>query len=300
MRTWILLVVCALLAFNPTAAAAQVAAPVLEELVIQVWPEYDQPAALVIYDFRVAQSALPVTLQIRVPKDGNIFAVAQSTSEGLMNVPYEPPVTIGEYDVVTLTLTDPTMYRVEYYAPLVRSGATLRQYTLKWPGDYAVSELKMFVQKPVGAQNLSTLPAMPEMPGADGFIYAQQVFNNLPAGQPFSVAIEYEKEDDLLSIASRPVSTAGGLESAQGSTFSLSAALPWIAGGLGLALVIGGLTWYWQSGRTTSGAREARRKRHVARAAPPESEHVYCSQCGKRAEESDRFCRACGARLRRE
>lgn len=280
---------------GPAPVGAQ-SAPVLEELVIQIWPEYDQPAALVIYDFKVAQESLPATLKIRVPKDGNIFAVAQDTSQGLMNVPYEPPVTEGDYDVLTLALTESSFYRVEYYAPLQRNGIT-RLYGLTWPGDYAVTSLQVLVQKAVGARNLQTQPSLTELPGPDGFIYAQGEFKDLPAGQAFELSLQYEKDDDKLSAAGQPPSMPG-LEQAQGSTFSLTQALPWLAGGLGVALILGGLLWYWQSGRAGQANRAASRKRHSTQ--PTTEEQMYCSQCGKRAESNDRFCRACGARLRRD
>lgn len=299
MRRITLLTVFLLLLSIPTLAGAQSSAPVLDELIIQVWPEYDQPAVLVIYDFRVAQTALPVTLKIRVPKDGNIFAVAQSTSEGLMNVPYEPPVGEGDYDVLTLTLTESSIYRVEYYAPLVRSGIK-RSYTLDWPGDYAVDYLQVFVQKPIGARNLTTQPGLPELPGLDGFVYAQGEFNNLPTGRPFSISFEYEKDDNTLSIANQTVSLTGALETAQGSTFSLTSSLPWLLGGLGVVLIVGGVFWFWKSGRAQKGGSDSTRRRHAARSQNDVSEGTYCSQCGKRAEGGDRFCRACGARLRRD
>lgn len=283
----------------PGLVGAQSDAPVLEELTIQVWPEYDQPAALVIYDFRVAQASLPATIQIRVPKGANIFAVAQDTSEGLMTVAYEPPVNEEDYEVLTLTLTDPSIYRVEYYAPLVRNG-DVRSYVLNWPGDYSVKSLLVFVQKPIGAQDLSTQPALEELPGQDGFVYAQGQFSDLPAGEPFFLNMTYEKSDDTLSAASQPASLTGGLDTAQGSAFSLTNSLPWLLGGLGVVLIVGGVFWFWQSGQSRQNGQPARRKRHAVRDDDENDQRVYCSQCGKRAEGGDRFCRACGARLRRD
>jgi hypothetical protein len=81
--------------------------------------------------------------------------------------------------------------------------------------------------------------------------------------------------------------------------------LPWILGFLGIALIAGGGWWYWRSGlskeRSPAGAARPRRKPSTSRepAASPEG-YVYCHECGKRAGPGDRFCRACGARLRTE
>jgi hypothetical protein len=299
MRKTILLVVAILcLGLAAAGPAAAQASPVIQDLVIQIWPEYDQPAALVIYDFRVAQESLPATIKIRVPQNGDIFAVAKSTSQGLMNEPYEPPVLEGEYDVLTLNISEAVFYRVEYYAPLERNGI-MRLYRLNWPGDYAVGTLQVLVQKAVGARNLQTLPALSELPGPDGFIYAQGEFKDLPAGEAFNLTLQYEKDDERLSAADQPPAAMPGIEQAQGSTMSLTQALPYLAGGLGLILVVGSLFLYWQSGRNRQARREAPRKRHTVATRQPDGQ-VYCSQCGKRAADSDRFCRDCGARLRRD
>ncbi|MDX9991268.1 MAG: zinc ribbon domain-containing protein [Anaerolineales bacterium] len=300
MRKLILLAALFLLFAIPGLAQAE-PQPKLAELIIQIWPEYDQPAALVIYDFRLAEeSRVPATIRVRVPKEANIFAVAQDTSQGLMNVTYEPPVTEGDYDVLTLTLNDYSVYRVEFYGPLQKNGM-LRQYSLVWPGDYAIAKLTVSVQKPLGARNLAAQPELVEsLPAADGFIYSQGIYTDLQVGQAFEIAVQYEKDDDALSVANQPVSLTGALETAQGRAFSLTNALPWFLGGLGLILIVGGVFWFWQSGRARENGPSAGRKERRARAEDAPDERVYCSQCGKRAEGADRFCRACGARLRRE
>jgi hypothetical protein len=78
--------------------------------------------------------------------------------------------------------------------------------------------------------------------------------------------------------------------------------LPWGLGGLGLALLFVAGWVYWSSGKANR-ASAVVRKRHAVRSAaePGEADggQVHCSQCGKRAQPGDRFCRACGARIRR-
>lgn len=293
----LLLVVFSLLFSIPSIAGAQGPDTVLGELIVQIWPEYDRPEALVIYDFTLAPTVLPATVQIRIPQGSELLAVAQDTPQGLMIYPYEFIADVGEYDVVVMTLTEMGKYRVEFYEPLERNGSQ-RRYALEWPGDYAVGNFLVFVQKPISARNLKTDPALPELPGPDGFLYAQGQFTNLPAGQVFTIALEYEKDDDSLSTANLPASISAPLETAQGGTFPLTTALPWLLGGFGAAMIVGGVLWFWYSGR---GRRDGRpsRKRHNAHTEHETGSQVYCSQCGKRAEGSDRFCRACGARLRR-
>jgi uncharacterized OB-fold protein len=68
-----------------------------------------------------------------------------------------------------------------------------------------------------------------------------------------------------------------------------------------VALIVGGVVWYLQSGKGKEEERSRRRHR-LAPVKEPESTggYVYCHQCGKRAGPGDRFCRACGAKLRIE
>ena len=49
----------------------------LKSLNVQLWSEYDQPSVLVIYSFEVSDDTqIPTSIDIRVPRDGNITAVA--------------------------------------------------------------------------------------------------------------------------------------------------------------------------------------------------------------------------------
>ena len=81
-----LLVFCILLLILALPTPARVAAaPLLQEAVsiqtlqIEVWPEYDRPAALVIYHITLASSVkLPAELSVRIPAStGGPSAVAE-------------------------------------------------------------------------------------------------------------------------------------------------------------------------------------------------------------------------------
>ena len=75
---------------------------------VQLWPEYDQPSMLVITDFEIpAETALPVNLTFRIPKDANLIAVAIYTAEGELddNVIFDNPKVNSEWQVFTMTMT---------------------------------------------------------------------------------------------------------------------------------------------------------------------------------------------------
>ena len=72
-----------------------------------------------------------------------------------------------------------------------------------------------------------------------------------------------------------------------------------ILGVFGVVLVVGGIAWYQLSGQKRRKAVHPQRKKHKQDESQ-KGETTYCPQCGKRATGQDRFCRACGGKLRRE
>lgn len=276
----------------PTSGLAQAQSSVVfESLNIQLWPDFDQPSVLVLYDFVVAaQTPLPVQVNVRMPAGAQLFAVARAESGGLMNVEHAQPVQEGNYSVVTFVVTDRLTYRVEFYIPYVLQGQK-RTFIYTWPGDYAVASFTMVLQEPTSAANIITEPDMTILdPGADGFTYRALATRELKSGETVAVKVSYDNPGSLLSVG-RPEPSASLESSPPFLSF-----LPWVLGGLGLILIVGGGIWYWLSGRSSGTGRA--HKRHAAQGTDEEIASAYCPQCGKRAQPGDRFCRACGAKLR--
>lgn len=291
MRKSVILLLAAFLLLHPGIAHAQ--SPVtFEKFLIQFWPDYDQPSVLVIYDFIVSnETPLPAQVNIRMPLGAQLFAVARDEGGQLMNVEHDLPVQAGNYSVVSFFVTDRLNYRLEFYIPYVRQEQR-RTFVYTWPGDYAVGSFRMLLQEPMGAANIATEPDMTEIvPGADGFTYRALSAQDVEEGAGVTLKVSYDSKDGELFIDEKPQTTAP-LEPSQ----PFISLLPWLLGGLGVALILGGGAWYWLSGRSGGGGRL--RKRHVSREEEPAEAAAYCPQCGKRAQPVDRFCRACGSKLR--
>jgi hypothetical protein len=79
---------------------------------------------------------------------------------------------------------------------------------------------------------------------------------------------------------------------------SLNNTLPYLIGGLGVIIIVGGLVYYLRSGN--KGVKKSRRRQHANANAEESESDVYCAQCGTRAHNGDRFCRTCGARMRHQ
>lgn len=298
MRKGILLLAIALLFLAPSAARAQAAAA-FDQLTIQLWPEYDRSAVLAIYEFSVSpETPLPASITLKMPAGAELLAVARQESGGLMNLEYELPEQVGDFQPIRFSVTDRSSYHLEFYFPYTRQGQK-RNFLYSWPGDYAVTTLKISIQEPVGATNVTTDPAMTLAgPAEDGFTYHSISTKNASAGNILTFNFSYDKSDDALSSTSRGVQPTAPLDQPISGQSSYTVFLPWIFGGLGVVLIAGGGFWYWLSGRASGGGSGSSRKRHASRAAEEAGAEIYCTGCGKRAQSNDRFCRACGTRLR--
>lgn len=275
----------------------------LESLSIDLWPEYDQPDLLVIYKGVLASDvSLPVELTFRIPVEaGKPSAVAVGPDPATVaDVAYESRV-LGEWIEVSFIATTPAI-QFEYYDPRLKKEAAARSFSYEWPGDYAVDTLVLGIQHPIGATSFQVTPNSGRMiTHQDGFDYNVIDLGALQSGSTFTINVSYEKSTDALSIQSLEVQPSAPLTTGVSSQLDVLRLLPWILSAMGVLLIAGGGFLYWRSSKSKE--TQVRRSRKGAGVPPEiniERSTVYCHQCGKRAERGDRFCRACGTRLRSE
>jgi hypothetical protein len=299
MRKWFtaLALLVALWVSFPAQAQSEVR---LSSVSVDIWPEYDQPAVLVIYHISVSPSATPpVSLNLRIPAQAEVFAVAISDPvNGLLNTPYDRIVQ-GSWATLTITANSKDV-QVEYYEPLVKNGIA-RHIAYEWAGDYAVDTFAVILQQPVGATNMVTTPTLQQNAvGQDGFVYFQSASQPLTAGQNYTLTADYQKTTDALSTTGLPVQPTQPLNASTPGRVTNNAVLPLVLAGVGGALIIFGIVgglYLWKNGTRRSGAS---RKRHAQAQQVNETDAIYCHQCGKRAQPGDVFCRTCGMRLQKD
>jgi hypothetical protein len=303
MHKWVFAIIFFVLLLFPLGTRAQ--NPVsLDSLRVQIWPEYDKPGVLVIYQMTLpANTIYPVTLSVRIPASaGEPFAVADRQPDGqLYNLNYSTKV-VDEWVVITFTTTSPEI-RIEYYDPELITDGAARHYSYIWAGDFAVNRFLVEVQQPAGATDMRISPSLgPGTTHDDNLVYYTQDIGAIPAGQNLSLTLDYNKTTDSLTAESLPVEPSAPIPQSTVTNFNVSAWLPWILGILGAGLIIGGIIWFWQSGKQRP-ARKIRHRRSSASVIEPAQpsgktgEAVYCSQCGKRASTGDLFCRSCGTKI---
>ncbi len=296
MRKWFtaLAVLIALWVTFPAQAQSELR---LSSVSVDIWPEYDQPAVLVIYHISMpANTTLPVTLNLRIPAQAEAYAVAISDPvNGLLNAPYDRTVQ-GTWATLAITANAKDV-QVEYYDTLVKNG-TARHIVYEWAGDYAVESFTVDIQQPTGATNMVTNPTLPQSTvGQDGFVYFQSAPQPLAAGQTFTLTSDYQKTTDALSTTGLPVQPTQPLNGSTPGRVTMSAVLPWVLAAVGVVLIVFGIVggyYMWKNGTRRT---FATRKRHAQPQQETVTDEVYCHQCGKRAQAGDVFCRTCGMRL---
>lgn len=303
MRRLLVLAALLIVVLIPTMASAQ-SETIINELRVKLWPEYDRSDLLVINDITLAPGTItPITLTIRVPADADITAVAQQTPTGLFVVNFKTGVE-GDWRTVTFDVTDKTAYRLEYYVPIQKKDST-RLFDFIWPGDYAVNTLVVEAQEPPKTAGFKTNPELPNVQSTtDGLSTHSGTFGSLKNGEQWKLQATYSRTTDDLTVSGQPVQPSGGNLDGNASWIAslidfFSRNPLYILGFLGVILIFAGAIWYWQ---TNSSSRPKKsRRRHVSQSESVTSnEQIYCPQCGKRAQPVDKFCRACGSRLRRE
>ncbi|MCQ3937664.1 MAG: hypothetical protein DPW18_11545 [Chloroflexi bacterium] len=299
MRKWVLMIVLGIALLFPHAAAAQ-GQVTIQRLDISLWPEYDRADMLVIYHALVNAPSFPVQMDFRLPADASLHTIAiGQTLETVTDQGVEYTTRIADEGLVlTVNVTGPAI-QLEYYDPQLIKEGPARSFSYEWTGDYAVEELTVIFQVPFDAtQFTSSLPLQDDGVHPDEMQYYFSAVGAVPAGERFSFQLSYEKTTDALSASRFEVQPAAPVDENTPGRVSLNNTLPYIIGGLGVVMILGGFIYYWQAGRFTS--KRPRRRSHSRDESEEGSAEHYCPQCGTRAKAGDRFCRTCGARLRRQ
>jgi hypothetical protein len=270
--------------------------PRLSSLSIEIWPEYDRPAALVILRGALAEGVpLPAMITLRLPAaSGGPAAVAHSAAAdgNLLNLKYER-ASAGEF--ITLKFETPQrFFHVEFYEPIATT-TPARSFSYVWPGDLAVDRVTVVVQEPALASAVSVDPKLDGIStGQDGLQYRAGELGALASGKPLSVAVRYTKSDPRptaeivkpATMASAPVASApspapGPAATPAAARSGLPDWAPVLAGFLLFsALGVVFIVWLWRRDSPMSA-----------------SPRPYCTKCGAEQVQGNRFCGKCGAKL---
>lgn len=293
----------ALISFWPGLVAAQGESPGVENLVIELWPEFDRPGVLVIYSGQLASTGdgeIPqVGLTLPESVELNAVAYQDPTNGNLLLAEHETEAADGQ----TLLTMSPEAdnFWVEFYVPaeVIAQEGEQRSFSYAWQGDLPVAQLTWQVQQPATASGLTVEPGGGQM-GTDelGLPAYSVAAGAVPAGETATASVSYQKADDVLSIsviqaneeAQQPAPAPASTQPRRNLALPIGIAVG------GVALLAGGIFLYSRSGQDDEEPVRARRARRA-----PQHEHEqagYCTNCGNALQAGDKFCRECGAPVR--
>lgn len=175
----------------------------LASLRVGLWPEYDQPALLVIYwGVLPGATAFPATISLRMPARivaPHVVAAQPGPGASLDEVDFQS-TEAGEWRVITFQTFGPN-FQFEYYDSLQMEGVT-RSASYTWPGDYAVDQFFVELQHPPHAEELTTDPSLPtsQVQPSDGLLYHGGEFGSLAAGETFTLQLRYTRSDNAMTV----------------------------------------------------------------------------------------------------
>jgi hypothetical protein len=290
--------------------------PILSDLQIALWPEYDRSEVLVIYrGMFTPETPLPVPVELRIPaRIGQPTAVAYVGEGGqLLNQPNMVRVE-GEWLVVSFEL--PTRgFQLEYYDTLPVSSTGQREYNYTYVADYPVTDLTVEFQVPPTAVAVTLEPPADSVaPDSDGLLYHRSNLGSTPQGEEQTWTFAYQKDDSDLTIAAfvQPETPTVASSPATDGGDSSTVLIFLVAF---VALVAVGGAAFWLGSRTQSLAPKSPppSKRHKRRGSgrgsqpkeqklPPSrvQEVFFCHQCGAEQRPDAQFCHQCGMAVRGE
>ncbi len=283
-------------------AAAQ-ETPELASLSIALWPEFDRPDMLVIYQGALTpETPLPAAMEIRIPaRVGQPSAVAFLSETGdRLNQQYTTRAE-GEVLVVSFQLTSRS-FQLEYYDDLPISAEGQREYVFAYTADYDTGELTVELQVPPTAEDLEVEPeAGNDETGADGLLYRRIAVGTVAAGDTVGWTFRYTKDNDELTnppasqpgqITTQPAASGG--TDGGGSNWVVTFFVAFVA----LLAVGGAAFWLGRSTRATASQVPPGRVRPGPASQPPAGDVAFCYRCGAELRSDADFCHKCGAPAR--
>ncbi|MFZ5827817.1 MAG: hypothetical protein ACOY94_26225 [Bacillota bacterium] len=207
-----------------TAYAAGDREIIIQEMTIDLRPEYDTSDVLIIYDFSLTNTGkTPYTAEVsfHVPKGAtNQVHICEQvgTDKHALCRPYKTEET-GDSTLMTWKPSKPIepgqsypIYVEYYYNPI--QGAAEKRIDFLYHPSYTVENLRMSVTQPLRSSDWTLHPAPASTGGAgDGMTRYYYSWKNVDEGKPVSLAITYTKADNKPSVAKKAtdLSVASGL-----------------------------------------------------------------------------------------
>ncbi len=271
--SWISLLLLALAWLPAPVGQAQSEATQLANLMVELWPEYDRPEVLVIYQAELSPSTpLPAQLSFRLPGYiKTMHAVAIEQNGKLIDVNPDTIELRHQGDDLILSFPSPSArIQFEYYDPVIlnRQDQT-RQLAYEFLAPYNIEMTSFEVQEPFQAEDFLLTPAASDtFIGNNGLKYNLVKVAGLASGEIFAISATYKRSTTTVSAealkdAAPAVEVVVDSEAPAGAT---NQTWGYVLLSLGLVLLLGVGAYWWWSERLK---KEAASKKAARRPASP-------------------------------
>lgn len=270
----------------------------LDEVMIYLLPEFNQPYVLVTVEISLDESLItPQELIIEIPADAEVINVINYTSEDRPAELIYQESRIGFWKNLQF-IANTHRIRIEYQDPnLVRQGDQ-RIFEFQWLSLYPADSFSVTVRQPLGASRIHSEPLLDELEVSDEDIkYYSADFGAIPAGELFNLSLRYTRTTGDMIYPGLPVESAAPIgEATLGRTPSPVMVVLWLLVAIVAVTIIVGLYYWWFQANVTD---KSERVVQGVGIMNPEKQVYFCHECGMRTKLEDRFCSNCGTELRK-
>ncbi len=260
----------------------------ISQMEIDIWPEYDDPRVLVIYQGELESDVeVPSEFLLLIPRGAQIHMAGALGERGEhLHALFETRPAGDRLTEVSYQLETRKFYMEFYYDPITGDDAKEFRYPLV--SVYPTARLLVRVQQPLKASDFRTTPlSVDVLQDAGGFNDHRLIFDDVAGNDENSITVSYVKSDGQPSVAK------AGASAPSGSTAMRNILI------VGAVLLVGavGVGAFASSMKRKAVPVEA----GASRVAPDAGnahrrQQKFCRTCGVQMSKSDKFCGECGAK----
>ncbi|MCP4543973.1 MAG: zinc ribbon domain-containing protein [Chloroflexi bacterium] len=281
----------------------------IQQLRVQVMPEFDDPRVLLIIQGRLdaSDAAFPLPITFRVPRGAQInqMAVMDISTGATTSQPFDaqPDPSDPRWSLVTYTVDNAHFFYEYYYDPI--EGETDKQFTYAFSSLQPINDFSVEIQQPLAATDftLDPPPTILRFDEAFGFTYHRFNMDALAANDELMITVNYTKAASEPSLSREQVMGMQGndvpseMPAVMGVSHATSSSVPeWAFVLLGVTILVigGGFVWNrTQPGNTPIKAMAPRVSINPT-VSKAESLLGFCTQCGATLKSGAHFCHICG------
>ena len=176
---------------------------------VMIWPEYDDPGALVVYDGRFSDpTAFPAKSRFFVPKDIVISDACSLSPGGQHFCQLFKMSDKGAWNEVELWLPFPNFY-LSFHLPHTDMTTAERTLDYRLKANHPIKTMEVDIQQPLRSSHFSVLPAASGESIKKGFHHFSDTLHDIAKGDERVFKIRYSKKDVKPSIDIKYASMTG-------------------------------------------------------------------------------------------